>query len=61
MQEAGKADAASTLADTDQANIVSYFKEWIENEEELTYKYGQVGDYIKERSAEDYLTQLLDD
>ena len=55
MQTAGQADAVSAVADTDQANLAGYFKEWVENEEELSLKYGQVGDYINERSAEDFV------
>ena len=36
LQESGRTDAVSALSDTNQSNVVSYYKEWIENESELT-------------------------
>ena len=61
MQDAGKADAVSAVADGDQVNLAGYFKEWVENEEEFTKRYGQVGDYVNQRSAEDFISKLIQD
>ena len=53
LQEQGRTDAINALNDTNQKNVLRYYKEWIANESQLSKKYKGVTDYVRARVAQD--------
>ena len=58
-QEQGRTDAQNALNGSSQANVALYAQEWIKDEEGLVQLYGEFGNYINERAAEDQMNAML--